>query len=177
MAAPITEPDRACRSPQGERGLKLTVCSTRRITPMSLPARGAWVETKRTTLWKTARPRRSPQGERGLKHGVHERREGADASLPARGAWVETSFFRSALSPSASLPARGAWVETHRQGTTRTSRTRRSPQGERGLKPTATRPSRAASSRSPQGERGLKRRRGDQEHGRDIVAPRKGSVG
>ena len=56
-----------CRSPRGERGLKLQ------------PAESAGTETVR----------RSPRGERGLKSKGDEgiRRQGA--SLPPRGAWIE----------------------------------------------------------------------------------------
>ena len=37
------------------------------ITPRSLPARGAWVETTRSSGQGLPNPSRSPQGERGLK--------------------------------------------------------------------------------------------------------------
>ena len=57
-----------CRSPQGERGLKQHVEMYMGSNRLSLPARGAWVETLVARAWgKLPIPRRSPQGERGLK--------------------------------------------------------------------------------------------------------------
>ena len=56
----------SCRSPHGERGLKLYGAEIVTEYAESLPARGAWVEIK--IKWRPA---------------------GASESLPARGAWVE----------------------------------------------------------------------------------------
>ena len=57
--------------------------------PVSLPARGAWIEIHPV-----------PQ--------VY----GGDPSLPARGAWIEINIASGApTSDVASLPARGAWIE------------------------------------------------------------------
>ena len=108
---------------------------------------------------------------------------GRHRSLPARGAWVETSPTTSRTDGWWSLPARGAWVETPEAVAPPFQPGRRSPQGERGLKPpeavlavayALSLPARGAwvetrrsrrwhrrGGRSPQGERGLKR----QAHG------------
>ena len=78
----------------------------------SLPARGAWIETKAGALTIPI-SRRSPHGGRGLKHGLAANYHWSEASLPARGAWIETHlevYLRVRLSRS--LPARGAWIET-----------------------------------------------------------------
>ena len=105
-----------------------------------------------------------------------------EASLPARGAWVETSPTTSRTDGWWSLPARGAWVETPEAVAPPFQPGRRSPQGERGLKPpeavlavayALSLPARGAwvetrrsrrwhrrGGRSPQGERGLKQGRG-----------------
>ena len=58
------------RSPQGERGLKLGVSQLGAIPDMSLPARGAWVETQALAQGRAGAVGRSPQGERGLKRMV-----------------------------------------------------------------------------------------------------------
>ncbi len=58
---------------------------------MSLPTRGAWIET---ALDEGAMPvviRRSPLGGRGLKQVGHRSRARQSASLPTRGAWIETA--------------------------------------------------------------------------------------
>ena len=55
-----------------------------------------------------------------------------------------------------SLPARGAWIETGVTARLGSARRRRSPRGERGLKPWVLSPSDSPPRRSPRGERGLK---------------------
>ena len=55
-----------CRSPQGERGLKLICGHTSKRITGSLPARGAWIEI----AWS---------------ENCHDDAQ----SLPARGAWIE----------------------------------------------------------------------------------------
>ena len=69
-----------CRSPHGERGLKLDRWAERDGSDESLPTRGAWIEILWTTHCLPQRPCRSPHGERGLKfnglrvhHGLHGR--------------------------------------------------------------------------------------------------------
>ena len=79
-----------CRSPHGERGLKLIRIVIHRQIQKSLPARGAWIEMKPSTL---SRPSLS--------------------SLPARGAWIEIRCLGAAAAWRWSLPARGAWIEIH----------------------------------------------------------------
>ena len=56
---------------------------------MSLPARGAWIETMFVGQLSAQRGR-SPHGGRGLKHGAGNRQDESLQSLPARGAWIET---------------------------------------------------------------------------------------
>ena len=77
-----------CRSPCGERGLKLQTKSANLDEYKSLPVRGAWVEIVVPTIKPCVTP-----------------------SLPVRGAWVEMSRLRSRGLGSQSLPVRGAWVE------------------------------------------------------------------
>ena len=61
------------------------------LMAVSLPARGAWVETMPIKGWNLIGGCRSPQGERGLKRVAVRERRPDGASLPARGAWVETT--------------------------------------------------------------------------------------
>ena len=124
---------RLCRSPQGERGLKHSGPLYAAKFPWSLPARGAWVETRRSPVRHLPSP-----------------------SLPARGAWVETFWLGAQMIDLRSLPARGAWVETRTSRPTPMQPECRSPQGERGLKPPNLSLITRAGCRSPQGERGLK---------------------
>ena len=160
------------RSPQGERGLKPLLRRLRARARSSLPARGAWVETRPWIKLCRDTSCRSPQGERGLKHGVAL----AGAQAEGRSPQGERGLKHEAEDGLYRVPGR-------------------SPQGERGLKPgarparsgaerglklgrfvalfayfwslpargawveTSPRPPRRAArpSRSPQGERGLKR--------------------
>ena len=166
---------------------------------MSLPARGAWVETRstrnrmaqcsrspqgerglkptRATGGTTPSSRRSPQGERGLKladRRPHQRQRPRRSPQGERG--LKRQLGGDLQARRQSLPARGAWVETSPDQVARAMRSR-SPQGERGLKPFVV-PTVLPdyTSRSPQGERGLKR--GNRaKNPRGLVAPRKGSVG
>ena len=55
------------RSPHGERGLKYGAAGPGSAVPGSLPARGAWVEIRKTRMVTTLASGRSPHGERGLK--------------------------------------------------------------------------------------------------------------
>ena len=57
----------ACRSPPGERGLKCGCELFLLPLPVSLPARGAWVEIYYKQGRKAYPTSRSPHGERGLK--------------------------------------------------------------------------------------------------------------
>ena len=66
MANSSTSMRKRCRSPCGERGLKLVL----------------W-------LARLLRMRRSPCGERGLKYSLPAGVVHRDLSLPVRGAWIE----------------------------------------------------------------------------------------
>ena len=78
------------RSPRGERGLKLVITHLAEERFESLPARGAWIETRVSGSCWPIGSSRSPRGERGLKPRTLPR-DGRDRrSLPARGAWIET---------------------------------------------------------------------------------------
>ena len=57
----------SCRSPHGERGLKLLSSLFQLISHQSLPTRGAWIEIKFFYRVDHAVLSRSPHGERGLK--------------------------------------------------------------------------------------------------------------
>ena len=125
---------RACgRSPCGERGLKSWSWLSLPVVVSSLPVRGAWIEMPFRRLVRPPRGGRSPCGERGLKCGGACASPSVVSSLPVRGAWIEI-----ASRPSVSL------------------RYRRSPCGERGLKSFRGRFRPFATCRSPCGERGLK---------------------
>ena len=167
------------RSPQGERGLKLSQHRHYGYKIMSLPARGAWVETSCGTTWRTSaaslpargawvetRPRRrrhkrqpgrSPQGERGLKLREKDATPAAGGRRSPQGErGLKQVPQRPTLLQGESLPARGAWVETTTRRLALPSPPCRSPQGERGLKHRRRQGGRESQSRSPQGERGLK---------------------
>mgnify|MGYP004725130887 CR=1 FL=1 len=62
----------------------------------SRPARGAWVEIRKSLVAET----------------------GTLSSRPARGAWVEIRKLLAVNSGNASRPARGAWVEMSTSGRT-----------------------------------------------------------
>ena len=55
-------------------------------------------------------------------------------SLPARGVWIEITSHQSWYNAVGSLPARGVWIEIRSRVTWLLMRSRRSPQGECGLK-------------------------------------------
>ena len=101
-----------CRSPHGERGLKLGCGRSRRKCWKSLPTRGAWIEIAKPDGAVQSAICRSPHGERGLK------------SAPAAG------FGRLCRS----LPTRGAWIEIITSKLAKQDKQSRSPHGERGLK-------------------------------------------
>ena len=69
---PQTTDPTGSRSPQGERGLKPRAARPDPLGQLSLPARGAWVETSLTSGLTKSCGCRSPQGERGLKLVVDE---------------------------------------------------------------------------------------------------------
>ena len=100
-----------CRSPCGERGLKL-----------------------RKLLHNASSFSRSPCGERGLKSRLLGVRVCTLPSLPVRGAWVEIGRGSASCRRKASLPVRGAWVEISATCPMTSMKSRRSPCGERGLK-------------------------------------------
>ena len=98
------------RSPQGECGLKYDKSQHAGRFRASLPARGVWIEISLGLVpWPEY------------------------ASLPARGVWIEISRATMYGISSTSLPARGVWIEISTSTCIR-SGTRRSPQGECGLK-------------------------------------------
>ena len=124
-----------CRSPCGERGLKLLYArAARHGKAASLPVRGAWIEissnqTRRRSsslslpvrgAWIEMSPAggvgvlcscRSPCGERGLKYRGGRTRSCPRRSLPVRGAWIEILFASIPGAKPLSLPVRGAWIE------------------------------------------------------------------
>ena len=111
LLATITIP-RISRTPQGVRGLKLSVGDGKIAGAVSHPARGAWIEISRVMVLLPP----------PLSH-------------PARGAWIEIPAGGArACMPSQSHPARGAWIEIapHPQDPRRGAG--RTPQGVRGLK-------------------------------------------
>ena len=79
---------RPCRSPSGERGLKL-----------------------RVNVRQRRRVCRSPSGERGLKFVKQGLQNHTRMSLPIRGAWIEIFHLIGTTLPILSLPIRGAWIE------------------------------------------------------------------
>ena len=130
-------PARTCRSPCGERGLKLHRQNPSRRRCRSLPVRGAWIEMGKLPVagfgdlcrspcgerglkcpnpcCTARRPsRRSPCGERGLKLSGSVSGASITASLPVRGAWIEIAMPGKVLLRSLSLPVRGAWIEMSR---------------------------------------------------------------
>ena len=124
---------RQSRSPRGERGLK-HVCHgvTLGAKRMSLPARGAWIETVgsrgRQSLYPLHEPqRRSPRGERGLK---------------LQAVCIKSSRGSPGRSPRGERGLKPRQDEDRRIGRPREIETqlerrllrRRSPRGERGLK-------------------------------------------
>ena len=73
------------RSPRGERGLKQIPLIVLDKFGMSLPARGAWIETC-FVVRATRRPaRRSPRGERGLKRSKAGTGTGTEGGRSPRG--------------------------------------------------------------------------------------------
>ena len=128
-----------CRSPRGERGLKLDFKELSEIVEWSLPAWGAWIETPTCVPILTQPPRRSPRGERGLKQFlclIHHR----DVCRSPRG-------------------ERGLKLQTFKKAVLQN---RRSPRGERGLKLQTFKKAVLQNGRSPRGERGLKQVPGPQ---------------
>ena len=80
----------ACRSPHGERGLKLLSKKQVDVSERaSLPAWGAWIEIHNLRAGDGAALCRSPHGERGLKLVAGRLRQPGRWSLPAWGAWIE----------------------------------------------------------------------------------------
>ena len=100
-----------CRSPHGERGLKLFAG-----------------HTTHTLL------SRSPHGERGLKLECRVELNLALASLSSRRAWIEIYTPASRPCRTRSLSSRRAWIEIRLVREFADRMTRRSPHGERGLK-------------------------------------------
>ena len=129
-------PNTCCRSPHGERGLKLRGAPGDELLP----------------------DRRSPHGERGLKYILQLADIVSTQSLPARGAWIEIGPHGSKRKKYAgSLPARGAWIEIRTDWEALIHEWSRSPHGERGLKCLYQGAGGLGlGGRSPHGERGLK---------------------
>ena len=100
------------RSPHGERGLKSENIADSTKVFGSLPPRGAWIEIT------------------DHRHAANQYR-----SLPPRGAWIEIAYrCYHACGHKESLPPRGAWIEIAAPLSIKTNRPCRSPHGERGLK-------------------------------------------
>ena len=100
-----------CRSPYGERGLKLLVVTNQRQHDVSLSLRRAWIEIEYITRLPKHVARRSPYGERGLKLevvvGMHFRL----LSLSLRRAWIEIITPNPFANAILSLSLRRAWIE------------------------------------------------------------------
>ena len=62
-------------------------------SPLSHPARGAWIEIRRAADEPAACHRRTPQGVRGLKSLRRYIANLDDMSHPARGAWIEIDTY------------------------------------------------------------------------------------
>ena len=73
------------RSPHGERGLKRLGRLFETGSALSLPARGAWIETVKVRLIAGQSKSRSPHGERGLKHSGHAGRSARRHVAPRTG--------------------------------------------------------------------------------------------
>ena len=145
---------RPCRSPSGERGLKL-----------------------RVNVRQRRRVCRSPSGERGLKFVKQGLQNHTRMSLPIRGAWIEIFHLIGTTLPILSLPIRGAWIEISSRRPTVRKSTSRSPSGERGLKcKSQLARKHMFRRRSPSGQRGLKLARPQLVLRSGTVAPHSGSV-
>ena len=170
-----------CRSPHGERGLKLYATHTSRSPTLSLSSRRAWIEILSlisipAPRWRSLSSRRawieiavtiyhsitaagrSPHGERGLKlpsrYIIVSRRR----SLSSRRAWIEICVCSiAAKNKIMSLSSRRAWIEITSAYLFCKNNKSRSPHGERGLKFCVSRCyPHDTIGRSPHGERGLK---------------------
>jgi len=84
---------------------------------LSLPSRGAWIETSDALGGDEDKRRRSLHGERGLKRVTASNGKQVTGSLPSRGAWIETGVMQFGPSLDKSLPSRGAWIETYNNNT------------------------------------------------------------
>ena len=109
---PQTTDPTGSRSPQGERGLKPRAARPDPLGQLSLPARGAWVETSLTSGLTKSCGCRSPQGERGLKPRKSKAAYAPLRRSPQGERGLKLRCRRHVMPPAA----------------------RRSPQGERGLK-------------------------------------------
>ncbi len=128
-----------------------------RISLLSLPPRGAWIEIEKAVPAARFLRSRSPRGERGLKYGRPLFHDRLGRSLPPRGAWIEiTSLLRRNNGCMRSLPPRGAWIEISKKKPTNKTKNSRSPRGERGLKSNCICTTSHAVGSLPRGERGLK---------------------
>ena len=102
---------------------------------MSLPVRGARIETHFRSRSTIGLARRSPCGGRGLKHLAALESGLGQESLPVRGARIETPSPMTRPRPGLmSLPVRGARIETPGGPQLDSSSECRSPCGGRGLK-------------------------------------------
>ena len=102
-----------CRSPCGERGLKLLYArAARHGKAASLPVRGAWIEISSNQT----------------------RRRSSSLSLPVRGAWIEITICARCKARKSSRSPCGERGLKFAKSTNVGLRSRRSPCGERGLK-------------------------------------------
>ena len=145
-----------CRSPHGERGLKLEL-SQERIVGLRRSPHG-----ERGLKYAAGGPAsrigvcRSPHGERGLKFRCRRRRCGRCGRSPHGERGLKLDPQRDCLGLQKSLPTRGAWIEIAASLVFALDGFCRSPHGERGLKFGRLFGVNIPKRRSPHGERGLK---------------------
>ena len=106
----------ARRSPCGERGLKFYHDTFAKDSKLSLPVRGAWIEISRSLFARKQRCGRSPCGERGLKCTASR----ACGTPPLRRSpcgerGLKSSGLGAVFRRLPSLPVRGAWIEMPEQ--------------------------------------------------------------
>ena len=65
--------------------------NAKKIEILSLPTRGAWIETTAGLVIRSKLEGRSPLGGRGLKLSYRDNGAVIYKSLPTRGAWIETT--------------------------------------------------------------------------------------
>ena len=99
------------RSPQGECGLKCQRLLDASRVVGSLPARGVWIEIAYRPHTKTVTLRSLPARGVWIEISSFSKESGVKESLPARGVWIEIPVPAIPACPARSLPARGVWIE------------------------------------------------------------------